>query len=89
MDLAQAAPSRTVRTDILLYFNLLPLVLFHGLQFKWRTFMMQMQAGVINLPCSPLLGSPDAKRCALSLSLSLTFSLLQHRVTLAPRPHEK
>ena len=102
-----------VRGEILLYFNLLRLVLFHGPQFKWRTFMMQMQAGAINLSCSPLLGSPDAKdvlslslslSLALSLSpslsligtsrlslvLSLTFSpLQQHRVTLAPRPHEK
>lgn len=51
----------SVRGEILLYFNLLRLVLFHGPQFKWRTFMMQMQAGAINLSCFPLLGSPDAK----------------------------
>lgn len=108
MDLVEAAPTQCI--EILLYFNLLHLVLFHGLQFKWRTFMMQMQAGAINLPHPPLppllflsWASPDAERCALCLSLSHThsrihslpstppsFSLsLQHRVTLALRPHEK
>lgn len=66
----------SVRGEILLYFNLLRLVLFHGPQFKWRTFMMQMQAGAINLSCFPLLGSPDAKDVrSLSPSLCLSLSL--------------
>lgn len=63
---------------ILLYFNLLCLVLLHGLQYKWRTFMMQMQAGAINLSLTllswALLTQKDVL-CFLSLSRSLSHSL--------------
>lgn len=77
-------------------FSLLRLVLLHGLQFKWETFMMQMRAGAINLPLPASPGLPRCQRCALSLFLTrsgalspLAFSALLHRLTFAPRPHEK
>lgn len=77
-------------------FSLLRLVLLYGLQFKWETFMMQMRAGAINLPLPASPGLPRCQRCALSLFLTrsgalspLAFSALLHRLTFAPRPHEK
>lgn len=76
-DGSNLSSSIPVHIQILLYFNLLRLVLLHGLQYKWRTFMMQMQAGAINLSLTllswALLTQKDVL-CFLSLSRSLSHS---------------
>lgn len=62
---------------IRLYFSSLCLVLLHGLQYKWRTFMMQMQAGAINLSLTPLSWALLTQKdvlCFLSLSRSISRS---------------
>lgn len=82
-DPVQAEPSQWVRRLFSITFHS-ALYCFPACKLNGKTFMMQMRAAVINLSCSLLLNSPDAKRCSLSLSPSFSFSLTHWRSPSIP-----